>query len=419
MTNLPISSQTPQPANSAAGALPANIAADSLATEAQPAGFFAFLLAQQIGETDLLALNAAQTALASESNAADISAELLLKEAQDHAAAASVPADAVAALLQQLPTPEDKQAMPLSPFAPFQNAEDKQAMPLSPFAPFQNAEGKQAMPSSPPAPLQKAEDKQAMPLSPLAPFQKAEDNQAMPSSPFAPFQKAEGNQAMPPFARDHSQSAGRKELITDQTIQIPAIVHFQAKAAERAEMLSGLALPAQNTAQQTVFTGVSTAMPGALTNHISAGAPPAIAAPLGSSGWAEEFSQKISWISTQRNQVAELHLNPPNLGPLEVVLKISDNHATALFTSPHGAVRDAVENAMPKLREILADNGIMLGNTTVSDQSPRDRSSDGFMNRGSGTAAQPEVSSTMSEQAGVLQAAAPAHRHNGMVDTFA
>ena len=112
-------------------------------------------------------------------------------------------------------------------------------------------------------------------------------------------------------------------------------------------------------------------------------------------------------------------MNPPNLGPLDVVLKISDNQATALFTSPHAAVREAVENALPKLREILADNGIMLGNTTVSDQSPRDRSSDGFMNQGSGTAAQLEVSDTMPEPAGLLPAVVPVRRHNGMVDTFA
>ncbi|OGS93386.1 MAG: hypothetical protein A3K04_08340 [Gallionellales bacterium RBG_16_56_9] len=141
--------------------------------------------------------------------------------------------------------------------------------------------------------------------------------------------------------------------------------------------------------------------------------------PLGSNGWANEFSQKISWISTQQNQVAELHLNPPNLGPLDVVLKISNNQATALFTSPHAAVREAVENALPKLREILADNGIMLGNTTVSDQSPRDRSSDGFMNQSSGKAPPHEASDTMPELAKLLPATAPAHRHNGMVDTFA
>jgi flagellar hook-length control protein FliK len=147
-----------------------------------------------------------------------------------------------------------------------------------------------------------------------------------------------------------------------------------------------------------------------------------ISSPLGSSGWTEEFSQKITWMGTQQNQVAELHLNPPNLGPLDVVLKISDNQATALFTSPHSAVREAVENALPRLREILADSGITLGNTMVSDQSPRDRSADGLADFGSGAMAQRETSDDALKAEGLLPSSAqtiPVRRHNGMVDTFA
>lgn len=145
-------------------------------------------------------------------------------------------------------------------------------------------------------------------------------------------------------------------------------------------------------------------------------------APLGSNGWSNEFSQKISWMGIHQQQVAELHLNPPNLGPLDVVLKISDNQATALFISAHGAVREAVENALPKLREMLADNGITLGNATVSDQPPRDRGAEGFMHRDSGTAAQRNISGNDSGSSELTSAAAQTtavRRHNGMIDTFA
>jgi len=194
------------------------------------------------------------------------------------------------------------------------------------------------------------------------------------------------------------------------------------------ELSNGLPSAAQS-AQGSALSAVSMAISGAtsgitsgiLANNKAADNLQTISSPLGSSGWSDEFSQKISWMSTQRNQVAELHLNPPNLGPLDVVLKISDNQATAMFTSPHSAVRDAVENAMPRLREMLADNGITLGNTTVSDQSPRDRSANGFLGNGSGTAAQRESADGASRLAGLSAAAQPVpmRRHNGMVDTFA
>ena len=99
----------------------------------------------------------------------------------------------------------------------------------------------------------------------------------------------------------------------------------------------------------------------------------AVNTPLAHNAWADEFSQKIIWVATQHGQSAELHLNPPQLGPLDVLIKVNGDQATALFTSPHAVVRDAIEQALPKLREMLADNGIMLGNATVSDQSPREQ----------------------------------------------
>ncbi len=104
----------------------------------------------------------------------------------------------------------------------------------------------------------------------------------------------------------------------------------------------------------------------------------AVKTPVSQDKWGDEFSQKITWLaSSKQDQTAELHLNPPQLGPVDVVIKVSGDQATALFTSPHAAVREAIEQAMPKLRDMMADNGIMLGNATVSDQTPRDQGQSG------------------------------------------
>ncbi|MEQ1741744.1 MAG: flagellar hook-length control protein FliK [Candidatus Nitrotoga sp.] len=117
------------------------------------------------------------------------------------------------------------------------------------------------------------------------------------------------------------------------------------------------------------------ALPAQASNVANQNSPIQVAvnSPLSHNAWADEFSQKITWVATQHGQSAELHLNPPQLGPLDVVIKVNGDQATALFTSPHALVRDAIEQALPKLREMLADNGIMLGNATVSDQSPREQ----------------------------------------------
>ncbi|HUW26440.1 MAG TPA: flagellar hook-length control protein FliK [Gallionella sp.] len=204
------------------------------------------------------------------------------------------------------------------------------------------------------------------------------------------------------------------------------------KHAELTTAFTSQAQPATNTTQLTTNTTQLTtsathlfAPPAAPANTLagsrSADNPQTIGTPLTSAAWPGEFSQKIVWMSTQQNQIAELHLNPPDLGPLNVSLKISDNQATALFTSPHGAVRDAIENALPKLREMLADNGIMLGNATVSDQAPHDRNAKEFTGHGSGTNTQRTSGETsgMDDTVSAVTHTRPTQRHHGMVDTFA
>lgn len=141
-----------------------------------------------------------------------------------------------------------------------------------------------------------------------------------------------------------------------------------------------------------------------------------IAAPLNSNAWTAEFSQKVSWVSTQQNQIAELHLNPPDLGPMHVVLTMTDNQASAQFSSPHSMVREAIENALPQLRQNLADNGIMLGNATVSDQAPRDNNGSGsFLHQRN----RPETVNSVTAESAVASRPISPPRHIGLVDTFA
>jgi flagellar hook-length control protein FliK len=160
--------------------------------------------------------------------------------------------------------------------------------------------------------------------------------------------------------------------------------------------------------------GISPLLPGnaAPSSAIS------ISTPVTQPAWADEFSQKITWIATQRNQSAELHLNPPQLGPLDVVLKISGDQATATFASPHAAVREAIEQALPKLREMLAESGIMLGNAMVSDQTAKNNQDDSARKPQERTQSEAAVAAAESVDNQEIRVSTLS-RHNGMVDTFA
>ncbi len=139
--------------------------------------------------------------------------------------------------------------------------------------------------------------------------------------------------------------------------------------------------------------------------------------PVGSNRWNEDLGQKITWMASRSEQSAELHLNPPDLGPLNVVLHVSGDQATALVTSPHAEVRDAVQQALPKLREMLADNGIMLGNASVSDQGHQG-AQNGFSGGGKSS---PSFSGNAIEISSVQQGTKMVStlQSQGIVDTFA
>ncbi len=167
----------------------------------------------------------------------------------------------------------------------------------------------------------------------------------------------------------------------------------------------------ESTAAPQLF-GMAPVLSGATTPASNM----SINAAINQPAWADEFGQKITWMATQRNQSAELHLNPPQLGPVDVVLKMNGDQATAMFTSPHAAVRDAIEQALPKLREMLAENGIMLGQAMVGDHSAKN-GQDSTARKSSGQSAS---SLDVAEGAAIQEIhVAAISRHNGMVDTFA
>ena len=62
-------------------------------------------------------------------------------------------------------------------------------------------------------------------------------------------------------------------------------------------------------------------------------------------------------------------MNPAHLGPLEVRISIRDDQATISFVSAHGQVRDALQAAIPHLREMLGDNGLNLSNVDIAQHS--------------------------------------------------
>ena len=119
------------------------------------------------------------------------------------------------------------------------------------------------------------------------------------------------------------------------------------------------------------------------------GAPPirheaslSVPTPVRDQGWASDFAQKIVWLASNDKQSAQITLNPPQMGPIEIALTVDKGNATASFTSANAEVRNALETALPKLREMFASAGIELGQTNVSAESFKQQAENGSANRG-------------------------------------
>jgi len=85
--------------------------------------------------------------------------------------------------------------------------------------------------------------------------------------------------------------------------------------------------------------------------------------------WGQEVGSRVKWMVNSQIQSAELKMNPAHLGPVEVKISVQNDQAIIHFSAQNGAVREALDSAMPRLREMLGDNGVNLADVDVSDQS--------------------------------------------------
>jgi flagellar hook-length control protein FliK len=140
---------------------------------------------------------------------------------------------------------------------------------------------------------------------------------------------------------------------------------------------------------------------------------------VGTPAWDQQLGQKVIFMAAGGEQSATMELNPPDLGPLQVVLSVSKDQATAAFTSAAPEVRQALEAALPKLREMMGEAGIQLGNATVSAGTPDQNSSNQASSSGSGQRGVPGRSSGDTDIAAPATTATIRRLPNGAVDTFA
>jgi flagellar hook-length control protein FliK len=95
---------------------------------------------------------------------------------------------------------------------------------------------------------------------------------------------------------------------------------------------------------------------------------PAIQAPLHDPRWNQQLGDRVLWMARGEAQTAQISITPAHLGPIQISISLQGDQMTAHFISAHQEVRQALEDAMPRLREMLSGAGINLGQANVGAQ---------------------------------------------------
>ncbi|MEM7405987.1 MAG: flagellar hook-length control protein FliK [Pseudomonadota bacterium] len=94
---------------------------------------------------------------------------------------------------------------------------------------------------------------------------------------------------------------------------------------------------------------------------------PGLLPEFGRAGWEQALGSRLLQLSLKGEQHAQIALNPPQLGHLKVALSIDSEYASVQFASLSPQVREALEAALPRFREIFQQSGLELVNVDVND----------------------------------------------------
>jgi flagellar hook-length control protein FliK len=165
------------------------------------------------------------------------------------------------------------------------------------------------------------------------------------------------------IAAQSQQQDGKAPQILLRPAAAMPILDSSAHAQNGASPLSGLTASAQPMSGQAVASAQSA---------LSLPVQPNMQNPA----WGQVMSSRVAWMAKEGIQEAELRMNPARLGPVEVKLHVQNDQASVTFLAQQSATRDALEQALPRLRESFAENGMQLTDAQVGEQEQQQEQSE-------------------------------------------
>ncbi|WP_158967781.1 flagellar hook-length control protein FliK [Paraglaciecola sp. L3A3] len=117
----------------------------------------------------------------------------------------------------------------------------------------------------------------------------------------------------------------------------------------------------------------------------------------------QQLAEKVRWMVNTKNLVAEIRLDPADLGSVHVKVAMSGDTASVNFVVQSQHARDAMDGAAVKLREMLAEKGIELGQSSVRQESDAQQQQSGEQLAGGQNSSLMNTEDENSIEQGVIQ----------------
>lgn len=92
----------------------------------------------------------------------------------------------------------------------------------------------------------------------------------------------------------------------------------------------------------------------------------------GEARFGEALGERLNWMIRDGLQQAEIILNPRELGPIRIALSMEGDAAQLGIQADHAFTRQTIEDALPRLKALLAEQGVQLGQTQIDQGSGRE-----------------------------------------------
>lgn len=164
------------------------------------------------------------------------------------------------------------------------------------------------------------------------------------------------NMVMMPVSSTHIQS----DQLTSQVINDKITSSILEK---HTALIDPRSLATQDSAN------VVNALGHGIDKGVQAAPQQAISVPLNNPQWNEDLNNRVMWMVQHDVQSANIKINPPHLGPLEVQVSVNKDHVDVSFNSHHVLVKEALDASIPRLKEMMGNSGLQLGNANVTHHS--------------------------------------------------